>query len=33
VGRFDHRLVHGKVLGKPYRPSQLAREVENLLAR
>jgi CheY-like chemotaxis protein len=32
AGRFDHRLVHGKVLGKPYRPSQLASEVENLLA-
>jgi CheY-like chemotaxis protein len=32
AGRFDHRVVHGKVLGKPYRPSQLASEVENLLA-
>jgi CheY-like chemotaxis protein len=32
AGRFDRRVVHGKVLGKPYRPSQLASEVENLLA-
>src|ERR1700675_1640765 len=33
AGRFDQRVVHGKVLGKPYRPSQLASEIENLLAR
>jgi len=33
AGRFDRHVVHGKVLGKPYRPSQLASEVENLLAR
>jgi CheY-like chemotaxis protein len=33
AGRFDRRVVHGKVLGKPYRPSQLTSEVENLLAR
>jgi CheY-like chemotaxis protein len=33
AGRFDRHVVHGKVLGKPYRPAQLASAVENLLAR
>jgi CheY-like chemotaxis protein len=30
--RFDRHVVHGKVLGKPYRSRQLASEVEQLLS-
>jgi CheY-like chemotaxis protein len=30
--RLDEHSVYGKVLSKPYRPQQLAREVERLLA-
>jgi CheY-like chemotaxis protein len=32
AGRFDRRIVHGKILGKPYRSRQLAVEVEQLLS-
>jgi CheY-like chemotaxis protein len=31
VGRFDRHVIHGKVLGKPYRSRQLTSEVEQLL--
>ncbi len=30
--RFDRHVVHGKVLGKPYRSRQLTSEVEELLS-
>lgn len=30
--RLDEDSIHGKVLSKPYRPAQLARAVERLLA-
>ncbi len=30
--RFSQHVVHGKVLGKPYRSRQLASEVEQLLS-
>jgi CheY-like chemotaxis protein len=32
AGRFNHRVMHGKVLGKPYRSRQLTNEIEQLLS-
>src|SRR5690348_15980752 len=33
AGRLAERPIHGKVLNKPYRPQQLASEVEQLMSQ